>query len=146
MRRLLDRLRSRFPAGGDFVVASPQPQPQPAEAAAGLDRGQLPVVAHQHHLGPGLLGVAQEPGELAGASHAGLIHHQHRPVIQQPPILTTTSATGIAFLVQLSQQSVHGARRVEALGGQADRRDPGRGRAEDLVAVQLPDMRATPSA
>jgi hypothetical protein len=95
-------------------LARPQAQAQPAEAATGLDRGQLPVVAHQDDLGAGSLGVVEEASELAGADHAGLVHHQHRPVVQQPPILTTTPATRVAFLVQLGQESVDGAGVLEA--------------------------------
>jgi hypothetical protein len=45
------------------------------EAAAGVDRRQLPVIPDQHHLGSGLLGVLQEATELATAEHAGLVHH-----------------------------------------------------------------------
>ena len=125
-------------------LAGAQPQPQPAEAAAGLDGGQLPVVAHQHHLCPSLLGVVKEPGELAGAKHAGLIHHQHRPGVQQPPILATTPATRVAFLIQLGQQPVHGTGVLKPLGVQTDGGDPGRRCAEDLVAVQLPGVPGHP--
>jgi hypothetical protein len=121
-------------------LAGAQPQPQAAEAAAGLDGGQLPVVADQHHLCPRLLGVVEDTGELAGAEHAGLIHHQHRPVIQQPPILATTPSTRVAFLGQLGQQPVDGTGLLEPLGVQADGGDPGRRGAEDLVAVQLPGV------
>ena len=59
-------------------LAGAQAEAEGAEATAGVDRGQLPVIADQHHLGPGLLGVLEQAGELAAAEHAGLIHHQHR--------------------------------------------------------------------
>jgi hypothetical protein len=39
-----------------------------AEAAAGIDRRQLPVIAEQDHLGLGLLGMLKQPGQLAAAS------------------------------------------------------------------------------
>ena len=39
-------------------------QAEGAEAATGVDRGQLPVVADQHHLSPGLLGVVEEGASL----------------------------------------------------------------------------------
>jgi hypothetical protein len=68
-----------------------------AEAAAGVDGGQLPVVADQHHLGLGALGVVEEAGKLAGAEHARLVHHQHRPSIQL-----------LAATVQVGQQPVAG--------------------------------------
>jgi hypothetical protein len=81
-------------------LAGAQPQPQAAEAAAGLDGGQLPVVADQDDLGPGPVGVVEEAGELAGAEHAGLIHHQHRPGIQQRLVLAATWLAGrVALLV-----------------------------------------------
>src|SRR6266542_1724456 len=63
-----------------------KPQPEPAEAATGLDRGQLAVVADQHHLRVGLLGVVKQAVQLAGAEHRGLIDHQHRAPIQQRAI------------------------------------------------------------
>jgi hypothetical protein len=39
-----------------------QSEAEGAEAAAGVDRRQLPVIADQDHLGPGLLGVVEEVG------------------------------------------------------------------------------------
>jgi hypothetical protein len=56
-----------------------QPGGQGAEQAAGVDLGQLVGVADQHDLDLLLLGVVEQPGELAGADHAGLVDHQHRP-------------------------------------------------------------------
>ena len=53
-----------------------QPLRQPAQQAAGVDRGQLAVVADQHDLRPRLRRVLQQHRELAGADHAGLIDHQ----------------------------------------------------------------------
>jgi hypothetical protein len=50
-------------------------EPQSAEAAAGVDRRQLPVIPDQHHLGLGPVGMLKQPGELAAAEHAGLIDH-----------------------------------------------------------------------
>jgi hypothetical protein len=101
-----------------------------AEAAAGVDRGQLPVIAHQHHLGLGLLGVLEEAGELAAADHAGLIHHQHRPV-----------AEGLMATVEVAQQPVAGGHLLEPLPLQAHGGDSGRsGRGQEPVAVQLPGM------
>jgi hypothetical protein len=57
-------------------------EPQGAEAAAGVDRRQLPVIADQHHLGPGLVGVLEQAGQFAAAQHAGLIDHQHGAGVQ----------------------------------------------------------------
>ncbi|HXQ55693.1 MAG TPA: hypothetical protein VOA19_07825 [Actinomycetes bacterium] len=48
-----------------------------AEAAAGVDRRQLPVITDQHHLGLRMFSVLEEAGELAAAPHAGLVDHQH---------------------------------------------------------------------
>jgi hypothetical protein len=62
-----------------------QPQAEGAKAATGVDGGQLPVIADQHHLGLCLLGLLKEASELAAAQHAGLVHHQHRPVVQPLP-------------------------------------------------------------
>jgi hypothetical protein len=62
------------------------------------------------------VGVAKEAGELAGAEHASLVHHQHHP-----PIQLLTSA------VQIRQQPVTGGDLLEPLGLQADGGDPGGG-------------------
>src|SRR5437773_1139719 len=59
-------------------LAGAEAEAEGAEAAAGVDRCQLPVIADQHHLGLGVVGVFEEAGELAGADHAGLVDHQHR--------------------------------------------------------------------
>jgi hypothetical protein len=48
-------------------LTGPQAQPQGAEAAAGVDRRKLPVIADQHQLRLGLLRVVQEAGQLAAA-------------------------------------------------------------------------------
>jgi hypothetical protein len=49
------------------------------EPAAGVDRRQLPVIANQHHLGLGLLGVLEQASQLAAAEHARFVDDQHRP-------------------------------------------------------------------
>jgi hypothetical protein len=59
-----------------------QAEAEGAEAAASVDRGELPVVADQDHLGAIALRVLEKAGELPGADHAGLVHHQHRPRVQ----------------------------------------------------------------
>jgi hypothetical protein len=59
----------------DGQLAGAQAQAQGAEAAAGLDRGELAVVADQHHLGARPLRMLQQGGELAGGDHGGLVHH-----------------------------------------------------------------------
>ena len=106
-----------------------QAEAEGAETAAGVDRGQLPVIANQHHLGLGLLGVLEQAGQLAAADHAGLIHHQHRAGVQLLPAS-----------VQVAQQPVAGGHLLEPLPLQAHGRDPGRGRRQQPVAVQLPGM------
>jgi hypothetical protein len=110
-------------------LAGAETQAEGTEAAAGVDRGQLPVIADQDHLGPGLLGVLQEPGELARADHAGLIDHQDRPGIQL-----------LAAAIQVAQEPVAGGHLLESLALEADGRDAGRGCGQEPVAVQLPGM------
>src|SRR5215218_3343280 len=63
-------------------LAGTKPQPEPPEPAASLDGGELLVVAYQHDLGVCLGGVVEQAGELAGAEHPGLVHHQHGPLVQ----------------------------------------------------------------
>jgi hypothetical protein len=63
-------------------LTGPEPQPKSTEAAASVDRGQLPVIAHQDHLGLRLFGVLEEAAQFAAAHHAGLIDHQHRAGVQ----------------------------------------------------------------
>jgi hypothetical protein len=100
-----------------------------AEAATGVDGGQLPVIPDQHHLGLRLLGVIQQPGELAAAQHAGLVHHQHRPAVQ-----------ALAAMVEVGQEPVAGGHLLEPFGLQRHGGDPGRGTGQSAVAVQLPSM------
>jgi hypothetical protein len=64
-----------------------QPPPEGTEPAAGVDRGELPVVADQDDLAAGLVGVVEQRSELAGAKHGGLVDHQHRPGVQLEPAL-----------------------------------------------------------
>ena len=104
-------------------------EPEGAEAAAGVDRGQLPVIADQDHLGLGLLGVLEQAGQLAAADHAGLIDHQHRAGVQL-----------LAAAVQVAEEPVAGGHVLEPLALQAHGGDPGRGRGQEPVAVQLPGM------
>jgi hypothetical protein len=113
--------------------AGAQPQPQGAEAAAGVDGGQLPVVADQHHLGLAPLGVGQQLGELAAAEHAGLVDDQHRPRVQ--PLVARA---------ELAEEAVAGGDVFEPLGLQADRGDSGRRAGEQPVAVQLPGVAGHP--
>jgi hypothetical protein len=104
-------------------------KPQGAEAAAGIDRRQLPIIADQHDLGLGLVGVVEEAGELAAADHAGLIDHQDGAGVQL-----------LAAAVQVAEEAVAGGHVLEPLALQAHGGDPGRGRAQEPVAVQLPGM------
>jgi hypothetical protein len=71
----------------DGQFARPEPQPERAEAAARVDGGELPVVAHQDDLGAGVVGVVEQRAELAGPEHRGLVDHQHRPAVQLEPTL-----------------------------------------------------------
>jgi hypothetical protein len=104
--------------------AGAEAEAQGTEAAAGLDGGELAVVADQHHLGAGPLRMAEQGGELAGGDHGGLVDHQHRPVVQLLP-----------SMLEVEQEPVDGAGLAEAFVGQADGGDPGGGAAVDLVAV-----------
>jgi hypothetical protein len=106
-----------------------EPQPQGAEAAAGVDRRQLPIISDQDHLGSGVLGVLEQAGQLAAAEHAGLVHHQHRPPIQ-----------ALSALVEVGQEPVAGGHLLEPLTLQAHGGDPGGSAGQRSVAVQLPGM------
>ena len=114
-------------------LAGPQAQPEGAEAAAGVNRRQLPVIPNQDHLGVRLVGVLEETGERAAAQHASLVHHQHRLPVQS-----------FVTAVQVSQQPVASCHFLEPLCFQADGRDPGRGGGQEPVAVQLPGMPGHP--
>jgi hypothetical protein len=75
-------------------VDSADPGHHTAQVPAGLDRGQLPVVADQDHLGTGGRGVGEQAVVVAGADHARLVDDQHR-VGREP---------AVARIVQLPQQ------------------------------------------
>jgi hypothetical protein len=69
-----------------------------------------------------MVGVVEEAGELAGADHAGLIHHQHRPGVQQRLVPGAAAAARVALLVELGLQPVDGCVQqplldLEQLGG-----------------------------
>jgi hypothetical protein len=110
-------------------LAGPETEAEAMEAATGIDRGQLPLVADQDHLGPGLLGVLEQAGELAAADHASLVDHQHGAGVQLLP------AT-----VKVGQKPITGGHVLEPLPLQAQGGDPRRGCCEEPVAVQLPGM------
>ena len=48
---------------------------QAGEGAAGVDLGELVVVADEHDFGVGGVGVVEEFGELAGTDDRGLVDH-----------------------------------------------------------------------
>jgi hypothetical protein len=75
-----------------------------AEPAAGVDRRQLPVVADQHDLGLGLVGVVEQAAQFAAAEHAGLIDDQHGAGVQ----LLLSS-------VEVAQEPVAGGHLLEPL-------------------------------
>jgi hypothetical protein len=110
-------------------LAGAEAEAEGAEAAAGVDRGQLPVITDQDQLGLDLLGVLEQAGQLAAADHAGLVDHQHGAGIQ----LLVSS-------VKVGQESIAGGHLLEPLALQAHGGDPGRGRGQEPVAVQLPGM------
>jgi hypothetical protein len=114
-------------------LAGAEAQAEATEAAASVDRRQLPIIANQDHLGLRLLGVLEQAGELAGADHAGLIDHQHRAGVQL-----------LAAALKVAQEPVAGGHLLEPLALQAHGRDPGRGRGQEPVAVQLPGMPGNP--
>ena len=103
-------------------LAGAEADAEGAEAAAGVDRRELPVVADQDHLGLDLLGVLQEAGQLAGADHAGLIDHHHRARVQL-----------LLAAVQVAEQPVTGDRVLEPLPLQAQGGDAGRGGGQQPV-------------
>jgi hypothetical protein len=104
-------------------------KPQGAEAAAGVDRRQLPVITNQDDLGPGAVGVLKQAAHLATAHHAGLIDHQYGAGVQLLP-----------SSVQVAEEPVAGGHLLEPLPLQAHGRDPGRCRGQQPVAVQLPGV------
>jgi len=103
-------------------LAGAEAEPEGAEPAAGVDRGQLPVVADQDHLGLGLVGVLEQAVQLAAADHAGLIHHQDGAGVQL-----------LAAAVQVAQQPVAGGDLFEPLALQAQGGDAGRGGGQEPV-------------
>ncbi len=54
-------------------------QPESPKPSACLDGSELLVIANEHDLTAGVLGVVEQAGELAGAEHPRLVHHQHGP-------------------------------------------------------------------
>jgi hypothetical protein len=77
--------------------------------------------------------VLEEAAQFAAAHHAGLIDHHHRARIQL-----------LAATVQIAQEPVTGGHLLEPLALQAQGGDPGRGRGQEPVAVQLPGMPGDP--
>jgi hypothetical protein len=73
--------------------------------------------------------MLQEAGELAAAEHAGLIDHQHGAGVQ--PLVSS---------VEVAQELVAGGHVLEPFSLQAQGGDPGRGRGQEPVAVQLPGV------
>jgi hypothetical protein len=54
-----------------------------AERAAGLELGELAVIADQHQLAIGAFDVFEQPGELARGDHPRLVDDQHDAVRQR---------------------------------------------------------------
>ena len=111
-----------------------QAEAEGAEAAAGGDGGELAVVADQHHLGPGPLGMARAGGRACGC----------RPWPPRPPPAPIRPSSSSPAAAEVEQEPVDRAGIGEAFVGQADGGDPGRGGAEDLVAVQLERLPGQP--
>ena len=82
---------------------------QLGEHRAGLDRGELVLVAEQHQAGGGRQGVDQAGGERE-VEHRGLVDHQH--VHRQRVVGVMTEAAGLGGD---AEQAMHGV----GLGGQA---------------------------
>lgn len=59
------------PVGAQF--AGPEEVGESGEGAAGVDLGQLALVADQDELAGSVLGVGEQPGEGAGAEQPGLV-------------------------------------------------------------------------
>ena len=81
---------------------------QQSECAAGLDRGQLGGVAEQPDHRTGGLGVGDEPVEVAGAGHPGLVHHDHITGPQRVAVCWATSVAGgvvVQVLVQVVRRT-----------------------------------------
>src|SRR4029450_7063337 len=143
--RLLDQPRSDQVEGFAFpgLLLAPvldqlggaEAEPQGAEAATGIDRRQRPVIADQHPLGPGPVGMLKQSGELAGADHTGLIDHQHGAGVQ---LLLT--------LIQVEQESVAGVHLFEPRAARAQGGDAGRAAARSRYPSSCQACRAMPRA
>ena len=53
---------------------------EPAERAAGLELGQLAVIADEHELAAGRSTCVEQPRELPRRDHAGLVDDEHAPL------------------------------------------------------------------
>src|SRR5660398_84965 len=71
--RPLPGLTLALVAGEGDGVGAGERREQPAR----LDLRQLVRIPDQHQLGPDRRGGGDQPGELPGADHAGLVHDQH---------------------------------------------------------------------
>ncbi len=56
-----------------------EPLGEPGEDSSGFDLGELTRIPHQDDLRVRVVGVVEEPSELAGADHRGLIRDDHGP-------------------------------------------------------------------
>ena len=118
----------------DGQLGGAQAEAEGAEAAAGLDGGELAVVADQHHLGPRPLGMAEQGGELAGGDHGGLVHHQHRS--------GRPARSGHAWRSSSSRSTVRAS--VKPSSARPTVAIPVGAAPEDLVAVQLEGLPGQP--
>src|SRR6266540_3694377 len=83
--------------------AGAEAEAQGAEAAAGVDGGELFVVADHDELGVGAAGVGEQAGEFAGAEHGGFVEDDDGVGVE-----------AFAAVGELAEQGVDG------WGGQAD--------------------------
>ena len=69
---------------------------QGAERAAGLDLGQLAVIADEHQLAVRAFDVLEQLGQLPGRDHAGLVDDEHAPLRERPAVVDIVHQRGRA--------------------------------------------------
>jgi hypothetical protein len=105
-----------------------EPADQASEQAPCLDLGELLDVADRDHLGAGVVGVGEQPGELAGADHPGFVDHQHG-------VRGHARAGGV---IEVAEEPGDGAGSDAGALLQLPRSACGQGGADDAVARGLP--------
>ena len=101
-------------------AARTEPVLQAAEGAAGVDLRELARITHEHDLGPCRFGTGEQPGQLAGADHGGLIHHDDGSAVEPETVAA----------LEVAEEPVNRCGRDAGVVLELPRR-PGRQRAAD---------------